>query len=212
MANATPRFINQRSSAASDPIRNFRFVVKMSTFDGTPDKFDTTLGFTSISGLSMQTEAIPYREGGYHTTMHMLPGQQSFSPVTFQRGVTLGSTQHWDWWKQIFDPGRGATQASGVTESFRCQVAISVLAHPQPIDVDAAGVKDFAQDPVVATITLSNAWPTNLAYADFNAGDNGIWVEQMTLVHEGMDIKMNGKPKIGGDLVTYGDAIHTGIN
>ena len=78
MASATPRFINQRSSAASDPIRNFRFVVKLSTLDaGSNSLFDTTLGFTSVSGLSMQTEAIPYREGGYHTTMHMLPGQQS---------------------------------------------------------------------------------------------------------------------------------------
>jgi len=199
----SPRFINQRSSAASDPIRNFRFLVKMSTFDGSKGKFDTTLGFTSVSGLSMQTEAIPYREGGYHTTMHMLPGQQSFSPVTFQRGVTLGSDQHWNWWKQIFDPGYGAAGASTVTESFRCQIQISVLAHPQPVDSDELLTQVKGADPVVATITLMNAWPTNLAYADFNAGDNGIWVEQMTIVHEGMNVNLNAKPKISGDIVGY---------
>jgi phage tail-like protein len=34
-----------------------------------------------------------------------------------------------------------------------------------------------------------NAWPTAVAYSDLNAGDNAIFVEQMTLVHEGFDIK-----------------------
>jgi phage tail-like protein len=196
-----PRFINQRSSAASDPIRNFRFIVKMTLGDNTP--IGPTLGFTSVSGLSMQTEAIPYREGGYHTTMHMLPGQQTFSPVTFQRGVTLGSTQHWDWWRKIFDPGYSASGSgkapTSATTTFRSQISISVLAHPQPIDTDA---QDFAKDPVVARVTLMNAWPTNLAYADFNAGDNGIWVEQMTLVHEGMNIEMADAPTNGGDYPT----------
>ena len=33
-----------------------------------------------------------------------------------------------------------------------------------------------------------NAWPTTVAYSDLNAGDNALYVEQMTLVHEGFDI------------------------
>jgi phage tail-like protein len=34
-----------------------------------------------------------------------------------------------------------------------------------------------------------NTWPTSVAYSDLNAGDNAILVEQLTLVHEGFDIK-----------------------
>jgi phage tail-like protein len=33
-----------------------------------------------------------------------------------------------------------------------------------------------------------NAWPTSVAYSDLNAGDNALFVEQMTLVHEGFDV------------------------
>jgi phage tail-like protein len=171
----------------------------------TDGAFSALLGFTSISGLSMQTEAIPYREGGYHTSMHMLPGQQVFSPVTFQRGVTLGSKQHLNWWKKIFDPGYGATAGSGDGPgSFRSMVQISILNHPQPLDADTTlytgadgnptNTGSYTTDPVAARVTLSNAWPTNLAYADLNAGDNGIWVEQMTLVHEGMAIDIASTP------------------
>jgi phage tail-like protein len=33
-----------------------------------------------------------------------------------------------------------------------------------------------------------NCWPTAVAYSDLNAGDNALFVEQMTLVHEGFDV------------------------
>jgi hypothetical protein len=33
-----------------------------------------------------------------------------------------------------------------------------------------------------------NCWPTSIAYSDLNAGDNALFVEQMTLVHEGFDV------------------------
>jgi len=36
--------------------------------------------------------------------------------------------------------------------------------------------------------TVFNAWPTSIAYSDLNAGDNALFVEQMTLVHEGFDV------------------------
>ncbi len=189
------RFINQRPSAATDPLRNFRFLVQFIPYnDGLKDVgFDkATVGFTSVSGLSMSTDAIPYREGGYATTMHMLPGQQQYSPVVMQKGVVLGSTQSWNWWRKIFDPGFGSQNDSGVpTAGFRCEVAISVLAHPQPL------VQDFdpnLDDPVAARVRLMNAWPTNLAYTDLNAGDSAIWVESMQLVHEGMDIEFMEAP------------------
>mgnify|MGYP000877199228 FL=1 len=188
------RFINQRPSAATDPLRNFRFLVKFIPYgDGLKDVgYNPSIGFTSVSGLAMSTDAIPYREGGFATTMHMLPGQQQFSPVVFQRGVVLGGTQSWNWWKKIFDPGYGHTDDTGtLTAEFRCEVLISVLAHPQPLVRDYDPVQD---DPVAAKVRLMNAWPTNLAYTDLNAGDSAIWVESMQIVHEGMDVKFAQAP------------------
>ena len=46
-------------------------------------------------------------------------------------------------------------------------------------------------------IGLANAWITSLAYSDLSAGDNAVIVEQLTLVHEGMDILWTSKGEAG---------------
>jgi phage tail-like protein len=42
-------------------------------------------------------------------------------------------------------------------------------------------------EDVAMRFHVYNAWPTAVAYSDLNAGDNSLFVEQMTLVHEGFD-------------------------
>jgi phage tail-like protein len=186
-------YLNQRSHAASDPIRNFRFIVKFTPPDDALKdavKFSATLGFMAVSGLAMTTEAIPYREGGFNTTVHYLPGQQTFSPVSLQRGVNLGSAQNWKWFQQLFDVGYGKKADSGVlTGNFRCTVSISVLGHPQPLINDRGYNDGRGNDPVVQKFYLMNSWITNISYSDLNAADNAVLVEQITLVHEGLSVE-----------------------
>lgn len=186
--------INNRSTLATDPIRNFRFLVRFHKHHIANGGWSpsATLGFTQVSGLQVATAAIPYREGGYNTTTHQIPGQSQFSPVVLQRGMMLGGNQHWDWMKQIFSTvsGDGTRTANA---SFRADVEIFILNHPY---VD--GAKNFDETAYSKTIKhamnvkLYNAWPTSVAYSDLNAGDNAFLVEQVTLVHEGMDIRTSG--------------------
>lgn len=185
--------INNRGLMATDPIRNFRFLVRFDQISPnkgwSPKLF---IGFTSVSGLAISTESIPYREGGYNTTVHQIPGQTTFSPVTFQRGVVVGSDQHWKWMQMMFQTVTGRNFSPN-TDSFRSDVIIEVLNHPVPY---SAGSDNFGtgqnetqaagDDVIVARFRLFNAWPTSIAYSDLNAGDNALMVEQMTLVHEGM--------------------------
>lgn len=189
--------INNRSNQAIDPIRNFRFLVNFEQLTPNNAGWDpkSYIGFTSVSGLAISTESIPYREGGYNTTVHQIPGQSTFSPVTFQRGVQIGSRQHWDWMEMIFQTITGENFKS-VSASFRSDVVIKVLDHPVPyangaLNFGAAAneVQQAADDTVVAEFRLYNAWPTSIAYSDLNSGDNALMVEQMTLVHEGMTMK-----------------------
>ena len=188
--------INHRGKQNTDPIRNFRFLVEFQQLVGQNVGWSpsATLGFTSVSGLAVSTESIPYREGGYNTTVHQVPGQSTFSPVTFQRGVTIGSRQHWDWMRMLFQTvnGQKFTQAAG----FRADVIIDVLNHPVPYaagndeyGVNARENSQAEDDIVLARFRLYNAWPTTVAYSDLNAGDNALMVEQMTLVHEGMNME-----------------------
>lgn len=185
---------NARGPQTTDPIRNFRFLVKFEPLMRVSNDWsrEATLGFTSVSGLALSTEPIPYREGGYNTTVHQIPGQTTFSPVTFQRGVVIGSRQHYDWTRMLFRALNGGDKLDANKSSFRANITIDVLNHPVPYSTDTGygtnNVENSAagDDLVVARFRLFNAWPTSLAYSDLNAGDNALMVEQMTIVHEGM--------------------------
>ncbi len=61
-----------RSSLATDPIRNFRFLVNFSPLNSNDTNLKdltATMGFTSVSGMAVTTDSIPYREGGYRALM-----------------------------------------------------------------------------------------------------------------------------------------------
>lgn len=194
--------INWRGKQTTDPIRNFRFLVTfLPVTNSTGWNPRPSVGFTSVSGLAISTESIPYREGGYNTTVHQIPGQTTFSPVTFQRGVTIGSRQHWDWMRMLFQTVSGAKYTNDQT--FRADVLIDILNHPVPYSTVPGEETGYGtqmqeniragEDVIVARFRLYNAWPTSVAYSDLNAGDNALMVEQMTLVHEGMDMEWAAK-------------------
>jgi phage tail-like protein len=202
---AGPTIINNRSTMETDPIRNFRFLVTFKPLDsGDADWLRDTkvaIGFTSVSGLSVNTDSIPYREGGYNTTVHQIPGQTTFSPITLQRGVILGTPQNWDWMRKLFATVQnGSTSQTG--ENFRIDLEIQVLTHP----ISGSGGANETltggnyKDHVSARFQVYNAWPTSVAYSDLNAGDNALFVEQLTLVHEGFDMQW------GSDLTPGGTA------
>ncbi len=190
-----PAFTNVLSTLATDPIRNFRFLVEFlpPSDEGTPATwgFNAKMGFTSVSGLTVSTEAIQYREGGYNTTVHQLPGQTSFSPVTLSKGVMLGDSSQYGWMKRLFSVISSGAKA-GVGADFRCDLDISVLSHPNAagLTVQDASLAGANTDPHVALrFRVYNAWITNLSYSNLDAGGNSLMVEEMTLVHEGWDAK-----------------------
>ena len=186
--------VNNRSSLLTDPIRNFRFLVtfKQQTGASTATKAlaETTavMGFTSVSGMAVTTDSIPYREGGYNTTVHQIPGQTTFAPITLQRGVILGTNQNYEWMRNLFATVQGGGSTRARTENFRCDLEISVLSHPIPSTGETAENSPAATDHVAMRFNVYNCWPTAVAYSDLNAGDNALFVEQMTLVHEGFDV------------------------
>jgi phage tail-like protein len=180
--------ISRFSTHATDPLRNFKFYAEFAEAKGT-ELFDSSIkgnqkvlgGFTSITGLAINTQSIPYREGGYNTTIHQIPGMTTFSPVTFQRGTLTGHTQGINWMKGLFAAASAEGTSVGSTKDFRLDITIYILDHP-------AMVEDTADLAAIAKMKfkIHNAWITTLQYSDLNAGDQNILFEQMTLVHEGL--------------------------
>ena len=193
-----PTIINNRSSLITDPLRNFRFLVTFkpltSTGGAQPSAATTNLasevsfGFTSVSGMAVTTDSIPYREGGYNTTVHQIPGQTTFAPITLQRGVILGTNQNYEWMRNLFATVQGGGTTRSRIENFRCDLEIAVLSHPIPSSGETPQNSQTSTDHVAMRFNVYNCWPTSVAYSDLNAGDNALFVEQMTLVHEGFDV------------------------
>lgn len=161
---------------ATDPLRNFKFNVnimhpKLSGF--------ATLGFMTVSGLNITTEVIPYREGGMNTTTQKMPGQSDFAPITLSQGVAVGEGPLWNWTKELFTVMQG-TGTANPGDDFRATVDIMVLDHPVV----------SAQVPVKAIFRVYNAWPTSIAFSDLDAGANAVFMQQMSLAHEGFDFKL----------------------
>jgi len=176
---------NLRSTLETDPIRNFRFLATFtpsSTGNGFAENFKATVGFTQISGLTVTTESIPYREGGYNTNVHQIPGQTSFSPLTFTRGMVFGTDQNWNWMKRLFQISGGTDATDG---QFRCTIDVKVLKHP-------GHTVTAVNDNIAMRFRVYNAWITSVAYSDLNAGDNALMVEQMSVVHEGFEMTLAG--------------------
>ncbi|MFI6512978.1 phage tail protein [Streptosporangium sp. NPDC050855] len=181
----------------SDPLRNFKFKVAFSRggANGTAGiEPPTQMGFMSVSGLSVNTDVIPYREGGYSTSPHKLPGQTDFQPVTLSKGLIVGDEGSFmmRWMRTVMAVSSGGDMGLGTPQAtqgydFRVDVEIQVLNHP---------VMEGDGD-VRARFKLYNAWPTTASFSDLDAGANQIIVNQMTLVHEGFGFTIAPKSATG---------------
>lgn len=91
--------VTQQSTLAkisTDPLRNYKFHVKI-YHPGLQDKYPQ-LGFMSVSGLSVTTDVVVYRQGGDNTTTRKMPGQAQ--PLTSRVLSTTG-------WKAMGDVAVG---------------------------------------------------------------------------------------------------------
>jgi phage tail-like protein len=190
--------INRFSTLATDPLRSFRFYAEFSKAGlNNEDVMDARIisstagsttsgassgwvgGFTSISGLNITTQSIQYREGGYNTTVHQIPGMTTFSPITFQRGVLYGNDQAQTWMRGMFAAAAGDGVSTG-SKTFRVNIKIYVMDHPNANASDSNTPK--------MGFDIRNAWITQLNYTDLNANDGAILFESMALVHEGLSV------------------------
>ena len=196
----TDSVINRFSTLATDPLRSFRFIVEFSdaaqnnesvfstkiTTSANAKASTTSLstgfigGFTSVSGLNITTQAIQYREGGYNTTVHQIPGMTTFTPITLQRGVLYGNDQAITWMRGLFAAASGDGIAAGAvnSKSYRVNAKIWVMDHPNSADNNTPRMG----------FDIRNAWITQLSYTDLNANDGAILFESLNLVHEGLSV------------------------
>jgi phage tail-like protein len=200
--------IDDRATINTDPLRRFRFravfkpAVGTATFDSRITSFSG--GFNTINGLGISVNAVTYREGGYNTTDHKIPGQASFENITLSRGALYGNDGAITWMRGLFAAASGdgiaLSQSNG--GGFRCNVAIYLMDHPNAASATNVPRMGFY---------IHNAWISTITYTGLDAGSNDILFETMTLAHEGLSVAMLNVAADGTITAATGSKIPAGF-
>jgi phage tail-like protein len=176
-------------TARTDPIRNFKFNVEASHSE--LGNVFARMGFMSVDGIAMNTEMVPYREGGWNTSPHKLPGQTDFAPLTMASGVFYDKPEMWTLARQMFSVqwGQGslAMLEQKITQ-YRYDLVIRVMGHPVTVGDESGSNPDNPYAGALLAFKFVNCWTASVGFSGLNASDNAIVVHQMTVHHEGFQV------------------------
>lgn len=187
--------LGERTRAQADPIRNFKFLMEFHHSDPTINSQLGAMGFTSIDGLSMTTDVTPYREGGWNTNPHKLPGQSDFAPLTCTSGVFVTKPGMWNAAKQMFAVQWGQGNLDMGAE-FRFDAVIKVLDHPVTKGQNSGSNPTNRAAGTVLAFKIYNAWVASVQFGGLNAGDNSVLVHNMTMHHEGLETMFGNEARL----------------
>jgi phage tail-like protein len=172
------------------PFGNFAFHV---VFEGVSGSFvpgggvsEALLGgFSEISGLEATMEHKVIKAGGRNYGAVMRAGPVSFGTVVMKRGI-VSSAHLWRWWS-MFAGSDGASDGRPV-QANRSNVLIGLMS---TVGSDPTNKDPKKRSEPMARLgwRLKNAMPVKFRVADFNAKGNDVAVEELHLVHEGLEMK-----------------------
>ncbi len=139
---------------ADYPMVSFRYSV---SFGG------DELGFSEVSGLSLEYDVVPYRDGLSKQLGDMKqPGRPKVTDVTLKKGVFPSDNKFYEW------------IITNHNKLERKDVLINLL--------DETGAPKMVW-------TLHSAWPTKIDAPDFKGDSNDVAIESITLAYEEMTIE-----------------------
>lgn len=143
--------------AQSYPISLFHFQVEWG---------GSRIGFTEVSGLTIELQTIDYREGNaqeYQVTK--MPGIPQFSNITMKRGIAKSDDDFVKWIGTV-----------RMNQIERRDLTISLL--------------NEEHAPVV-TWKVKEAFPTKVEGPTLNSTGNEVAIESVELAHEGLSVEFS---------------------
>jgi phage tail-like protein len=124
---------------------------------------------SKVSALKRSSEPIDYNEGGYAITLKGL-GRTTYEPITMERGITFDTDfEAWANFAQVLSSGAPATSVANLRKEIRI-VLLNEAAQP------------------VRAYKVHRCWVSEYqALPDLDAGQNGIAIEHIKIVHEGWE-------------------------
>lgn len=122
------------------------------------------IGFTEVSGLTVELQTIDYREGSsleYHVSK--MPGIPQYSNITLNRGVFRADNEFFQWLNTV--------RKNNIE---RRDLTISLL--------------NEEHEPVMVW-KVKEAWPCKVEGPTLNSTGNEVAIETIELCHEGLAIE-----------------------
>lgn len=122
------------------------------------------IGFSEVSGLTQENQAIEYRDGSFpeYSSIKM-PGLRKFSNVTLKRGIVKADNDFFKWLSTI-----------KLNRVERRDVVISLL--------------NEEHTPVM-TWKIHNAFPVKVEGPGLKASGNEVAIESIEIAHEGLELQ-----------------------
>ena len=131
------------------------------TIDGQATGF-----FRSVSGLSVETDVVEYREGGANDIIRKLPGVTRYANIRLSRAFT-GDRALYDWY--------------------------AATIKPQPTKVDGQILMLDQQGTPIAKWTFVEGFPVKWEGPEFDASSNEVPIETIEIAHEGLTLSDDDK-------------------
>jgi len=124
----------------------------------------TRVGFTEVTGLTQENQAIEYRDGSFpeYSSIKM-PGLRKFSNITLKRGVTKADNEFFGWLSTV-----------KLNQVQRRDLVISLL--------------NEEHQPVM-TWKVHNAFPVKVEGPQLKASGNEVAIESIEIAHEGLEVQ-----------------------
>lgn len=124
----------------------------------------TRVGFSEVTGLTQENQAIEYRDGSFpeYSSIKM-PGLRKFSNITLKRGVVKGDNEFAKWLSTV-----------KLNTVERRDLTISLLNE---------------EHAPVMTWKVHNAWIAKSDSPQLKASGNEVAIESIELAHEGLEVQ-----------------------
>lgn len=121
-------------------------------------------GFTEVTGLTQENQAIEYRDGEFREYSSIkMPGIRKFSNITLKRGIVKGDNQFFSWLNTV-----------KLNTVERRNLVISLL--------------NEEHQPVMVWKVV-NAFPVKVDGPQLKASGNEVAIESIELAHEGVELQ-----------------------
>ena len=123
------------------------------------------IGFTEISGLSIQSDALEFSEGTFKTPSPIkMPGILKYQNLILKRHLYKGDNEMYEWFQTIH-----------FNQVERRDITISLL--------------NESHEPMVVW-KVSKAFPVKIDWSDLNANDSSVMIETIEVAYDSLQMEM----------------------